>query len=103
MADPMKIRASNNNGVTEVKVLMSHPMEGGQRKDSEGKIVPAHYITEVKATSGGKTVLQAYWGQSVSQNPYLSFKFKGGAKGDKVQVDWVDNKGDKRSDEATIS
>lgn len=103
MADPMKIRASHNNGVTEVKVLMSHPMEGGLRKDTEGKIVPAHYITEVTATAGGKTVLQAYWGQSVSQNPYLSFKFKGGAKGEKVQVNWVDNKGDKRSDEATIS
>ncbi|MGB8856284.1 MAG: thiosulfate oxidation carrier complex protein SoxZ [Burkholderiales bacterium] len=103
MADPMKIRASNNNGVTEVKVLMSHPMEGGLRKDAEGKVVPAHFITEVTATSGGKTVLQCYWGQSVSQNPYLSFKFKGGAKGEKVQVNWVDNKGDKRSDEATIS
>lgn len=103
MADPMKIRASHNNGVTEVKVLMSHPMEGGLRKDSEGKIVPAHYITEVTATASGKTVLQAYWGQSVSQNPFLSFKFKGGAKGEKVQVNWLDNKGDKRSDEATIS
>jgi sulfur-oxidizing protein SoxZ len=103
MADPMKIRATSNNGVTEVKVLMSHPMETGQRKDSEGKTVPAHFITEVTATAAGKTVLQAYWGQSVSQNPYLSFKFKGGAKGEKIQVDWVDNKGDKRSDEATIS
>lgn len=103
MADPMKIRATSNNGVTEVKVLMSHPMETGQRKDSEGKTVAAHFITEVAATASGKTVLQAYWGQSVSQNPYLSFKFKGGAKGEKVQVNWVDNKGDKRSDEATIS
>lgn len=103
MADPMKIRATSNNGVTEVKVLMSHPMETGQRKDSEGKTVAAHFITEVTATASGKTVLQAYWGQSVSQNPYLSFKFKGGAKGEKIQVNWVDNKGDKRSDEATIS
>jgi sulfur-oxidizing protein SoxZ len=103
MADAMKIRAVNNNGVTEVKVLMSHPMETGQRKDSEGKIVPAHFITEVTAVSGGKTVLKAFWGQSVSQNPYLSFKYKGGAKGEKIQVNWVDNKGDKRSDEAAIS
>ncbi len=103
MADPMKIRATNTNGVTEVKVLMSHPMETGQRKDGEGKLVPAHFITEVTATAGGKTVLQCFWGQSVSQNPYLSFKFKGGAKGEKVQVNWVDNKGDKRSDEAAIA
>jgi hypothetical protein len=49
MSDPMKIRATNANGVTEVRVLMSHPMETGQRKDAAGKTVPAHYITEVTA------------------------------------------------------
>ena len=103
MADPMKIRASFNNGVTDVKVLMSHPMETGLRKDAEGKIVPAHFIQEVTATHGGKTVLQCNWSQSVSQNPFLAFKFKSGAKGDKVQITWVDNKGDRRADEATIT
>jgi sulfur-oxidizing protein SoxZ len=73
------------------------------RKDSQGKIVPAHFIKEVKAMAGGKVVLQCLWGQTVSQNPYLAFKFKGGAKGEKVQVNWVDNKGDSRTDEATIA
>jgi sulfur-oxidizing protein SoxZ len=102
MADPMKIRANNNNGVTEVKVLMAHPMEGGLRKDAQGKIVPAHYINEVTAMHGSKVVLQCLWGQSVSQNPFLAFKFKGGAKGEKVQINWKDNKGDARTDEATI-
>jgi sulfur-oxidizing protein SoxZ len=38
----------------------------------------------------------------VAKNPFLAFKFKGGAKGDKIQIAWVDNHGDKRSDEATI-
>ena len=103
MADPMKIRASFNNGVTEVKVLMAHPMEGGLRKDAQGKIIPAHFISEVTATYGGKVVLQCLWGQSVSQNPYLAFKFKGGAKGEKIQINWKDNKGDARTDEASIA
>jgi sulfur-oxidizing protein SoxZ len=103
MADPMKIRAQFVNGVTEVKVLMSHPMETGQRKDAAGKTVPAHYITEVSATYNGKPVLSAMWGPSISQNPYLSFKFKGGAKGEKIIVSWTDSKGDKRTDEALIS
>lgn len=103
MADPMKIRAAINGEYTEVKVLMSHPMETGLRKDAAGAVVPAHYISEVTATSSGKTVLECRFSQSVAQNPYLAFKFKGGAKGGKVQVNWVDNKGDKRSDEATIS
>ena len=49
MASPMKIRATTTAGVTEVKALMSHPMETGRRKDADGQLVPAHYITEVTA------------------------------------------------------
>lgn len=103
MGNPMKIRAATKDGVTEVKVLMSHEMETGQRKDSSGAIVPAHFITELVATWNGKTVLEAQFGTAISKNPYLAFKFKGGEKGDKVSVSWKDNKGDARTDEATIS
>jgi sulfur-oxidizing protein SoxZ len=103
MADPMRIRAANKDGVTEVRVLMSHPMETGARKDASGATVPAHYIKDLEATHGGKTVLKAQFSGSVSQNPFLSFKFKGGAKGEKVAVKWVDTKGATRTDEATIA
>ncbi|MBY0269341.1 MAG: thiosulfate oxidation carrier complex protein SoxZ [Burkholderiales bacterium] len=103
MADPMRIRATVRDGVVNVKVLMSHEMETGQRKDAAGKLVPAHYIRSVSATYQGKTVLSAQWGPAIAKNPYLEFSFKGGQKGDKVVVTWEDNKGEKRSDEATIS
>jgi sulfur-oxidizing protein SoxZ len=103
MADPMKIRATAKDGLTEVKILMSHEMETGQRKDAAGVLIPAWFITEVTAQHNGKTVLTADFGSSVAKNPYLSFKFKGGAKGDKIAVSWIDNKGDKRSDEAAIA
>ena len=104
MADPMRIRANvDANGVTEVKVLMNLEMETGQRKDASGKTIPAWYIQNVTATHSGKTVLSAQWGPAVSKNPFLSFKFKGAQKGEKVQVTWVDNRGDKRTDEATIA
>ena len=103
MGNPMKIRAANKDGVTEVKVLVSHEMETGQRKDAAGAIVPAWFITELVAKHGDKVVLTSEFGPSVSKNPYLAFKFKGGAKGEKVIVSWKDNKGDSRTDEATIS
>ena len=103
MANPMKIRASTKEGVTEVKVLISHEMETGQRKDAAGAIVPAWFITELVAKHGDKTVLNCEFGPSVSTNPYLAFKFNGGAKGDKLAVTWVDNKGDTRSDEVQIA
>ena len=103
MADPMRIRAAERDGVVNVKVLMSHEMETGQRKDNTGKIVPAHFISKVTATHKGKTVLSAEWGPAVAKNPFLEFNFKGGQKGDKIQITWTDNKGDKRTDEAVIN
>jgi len=103
MADPMRIRAKMEGDKTVVRVLMSHEMETGQRKDASGKLVPAWFIQEVTATCNGKTVLSAQWGPAVSKNPYLQFQFSGAKAGDKVNVTWVDNKGDKRSDEAVIA
>jgi sulfur-oxidizing protein SoxZ len=102
MADPMKIRAVSRNNVTDVRVLMAHEMETGQRKDSAGNLVPAWYINEVTASLNGKPMMKAHWGPAISKNPYLQFKIKGGQKGDKVTVTWVDNKGEKRTDEATV-
>jgi sulfur-oxidizing protein SoxZ len=103
MADPMRIRAQLMGDKVDVRVLMSHEMETGQRKDAEGKTVPAHFIQSVSATCNGKTVLSAQWGPAVSKNPTLAFRFSGAKVGDKVIVTWVDNKGDKRTDEATIT
>ncbi|HLX30051.1 MAG TPA: thiosulfate oxidation carrier complex protein SoxZ [Casimicrobiaceae bacterium] len=103
MADPMKIRANLVGDETEVKVLMSHEMETGQRKDAQGKVIPAWFIQNVKVMHNDKVVLAAQWGPAVSKNPFLSFKFKDGAKGDKVTITWVDNHNDTRTDEATIA
>ena len=103
MPDPMKIRATLVGDSTEVKTIISHEMETGQRKDAQGKIVPAWFIQTVTATYSGRTVLSAQWGTAVAKNPFLSFRFRGGAKGEKVEITWVDNRGDKRTDEAVIS
>ncbi len=103
MSDPMRIRAQQKGDFTEVRVLMAHVMETGQRKDAAGNIVPAFHIQTVTATWNGKPVLSAQFGPAVSQNPVMNFTFKGGAKGDKVVVTWTDTKGDKRTDEAVIA
>jgi len=103
MGNPMKIRAKADGDVVEVKMLMSHIMETGQRKNQAGEPIPAHFIQTVSATCNGRPVLSAQWGPAVSANPFLSFKFKGGQKGEKVTVTWVDSKGDSRSDEAVIN
>ena len=103
MGGPMKIRAAVKDGVTEVKVLMQHDMETGLRKDSSGALIPAKFITELTAKYQERVVLNAQFGTAVSKNPYLVFRFKGGARGEKVAISWVDNTGDSRSDTAEIT
>lgn len=100
----IKIRAKTDGTTTTVKALISHSMETGMRKDKKsGKVIPAHFIQEVICTHNGNAVMTALWGPAISKNPYLSFKFTGASKGDTLKLNWVDNKGDKDSIEATIS
>ena len=98
----IKIRAKEKDGITQVKALISHPMETGNRKDSTGNVIPGHYIEEVIVKQGDKIVLTAQWGPAVSKDPYLAFKFKGAFKGDMLTLHWVDNKGESDSLDAEI-
>lgn len=103
MADPMKIRAQMAGDKATVRVLMSHEMETGQRKDPAGAVIPAWFIQTVTAKHNGKVVMEAQWGPAISKNPFLQFAVKGAKAGDKIALTWVDNKGDSRTDEATVS
>ena len=102
MGDPMRIRAVAKGGSVIVKILMSHPMETGQRK-VKGKVVPAHFIENITVKVNGKTVIEAQTSQAVSRNPVFAFRAKGGAKGDKVEIGWVDNEGETNSIEAAVA
>ena len=103
MAEPMKIRATLQVDTADVRILMLHPMETGQRKDSKGEIVPMHFIQNVVVTHNGKTVLDAQWSQAISRNPFLGLRVKGAKAGDKISVTWTDNKGDQRTDEVAVA
>ncbi len=103
MAETIKIRAKSTDDTVTVKVLVTHPMETGTRKDSKTKkLVPAHFIQEVKAEAHGKVVFHADTGAGVAKNPYFAFKFKGASKGDTIKISWVDNMGNADSREAVV-
>jgi len=102
MSDPMRIRATEKDGIVDVKILMKHDMESGQRKDASGKLIPAWFINMLNVKAQGKDVFNAEFGPGVSKDPFLNFKYRG-SKGDKLVVNWIDTKGDKRTDEATVS
>ena len=103
MSDPMRIRAQMQGGNAVVRVLMSHEMESGQRKDAAGATIPAWHITEVVAALNGIPVLTAQWGTAIAKNPFMQFTVKGAKSGDKISIAWTDNRGDKRSDEVAVS
>ena len=94
MSEAMKMRATMQGDAADVKVLIQHIMETGQRKDKKtGNLIPAHFINQVSATLNGKMVLDMQWGVGISRNPFIGFRVKGAKAGDKVAVHAVDNLG----------
>lgn len=104
MADAMKMRATMEGDVADVKVLIQHPMDTGLMKDKKtDKLIPAFFINQVVATLNGKTVLDAQWGVGIATNPFVGFRVKGAKPGDKVAVNAVDNLGTKYDGEVIVA
>lgn len=104
MARQTRIRTKIQDGVTEILVLVSHPMETGQRIDPATKDkIPAHWIQKMTFALNGKEVAVADMGVGVSKDPLVGIKIKGAKPGDKVKVTWSDNNGESGDVETTIS
>lgn len=103
MAGPMKARARLEGNVADVRVLMTHPMETGQRKDRSGKPIPLHFIQNLTVKLNGKVVVEGQISQAVSRNPVFSFRLSGAKKGDKVEIGWTDNKGEASKTETAVA
>jgi sulfur-oxidizing protein SoxZ len=103
MARETKIRTRTQEGVIEVLVLVTHPMETGMRKDkATGNVIPAHFIQELTIELNGKPMASASLGIGVSENPLLGFRSKTAKNGDKVKATWKDNKGETGTAEAVV-
>ena len=103
MGEQIKIRAQIQGDVTEVRILMQHPMETGLRKDDKGQTLPAQFIQSFTVSLNGKPIIDGQLNTSISKNPLFTFKARGVKGGDKLAVTWVDNTGDKRLDEITVA
>jgi sulfur-oxidizing protein SoxZ len=102
MASSIRVRAISSGDLTEVQVLIQHPMDSGFVKDDKGEIIPPHFIKELTFEHEGKTIFVADWGTAISKDPYVKFSFKGAKKGDELKVTWVDNKGERDTTIAKI-
>jgi sulfur-oxidizing protein SoxZ len=102
MSEPIKIRARIQGEITEIRILMQHPMETGQRKDEKGQTLPAHFIQVFSVSHNGKPMIDGQLNTSVAKNPLFAFKARGLKTGDKLTITWLDNMGNRRQDELTL-
>lgn len=98
----MKIRAKLIGDIVEIKLIISHPMETGHKKDSFDQLIPAHFIQLLTITLNDKSILEAQWGTGIAKNPYLTLRVKGAKVGDKVNVAWLDNLGKSGTQDALV-
>ena len=95
----IKIRSKREDGRTQIRTLISHPMETGRNKDPEtNRPVPAHHIRELAVFHNGKAIVNCQMGASISKDPYFAFMLKGGEPGDKIRIEWLDNLGNRDSE-----
>ncbi len=98
----IKIRTKRLNGNTQIRMLITHPMENGRLKDKEGKLIPAHFIQELFVEHNGINIVTTHMAGSISKNPYFDFLLKGGEAGDEIKISWVDNLGQTDTQTHTI-
>ena len=87
--------------VIDVKTIVSHNMETGQRKDQDGKIIPRNIINKFIATFNGKPVFTANLGTGISANPYIAFTMKVPGPGE-FEFTWIEDGGNRIQDQQTL-
>jgi sulfur-oxidizing protein SoxZ len=91
----IKVRTKRIDGKTQIRVLISHPMEHGRNKDKEtGRMIPAHFIRELTIKHNDNFIVTCEMAGSISKDPYFAFMLNGGKANDKLTVTWEDNQGE---------
>ena len=88
--------------LVEVKALVQHVMETGNRRDADGKIVPRKILNKFVCTVAGKQVFAADFEPAISANPYIQFKFRATESGP-VTLTWTDDDGSTITGEESVT
>jgi len=95
-------KEAKKGDLVEVKALVAHIMESGQRKNAQGEVIPRKILNKFTCTVNGKEVFAADFEPAVAANPYIQFKFKAEESGP-VVLTWTDDDGSKIVGEETIA
>jgi sulfur-oxidizing protein SoxZ len=99
----VKVPKSASAGeVITIKTLISHPMESGQRKDKDGKVIPREIINRFTCDFNGENVIDVALDPAVSTNPYIEFDAKVPEAGE-FKFTWYDDDGSVYEDSKKIA
>lgn len=87
-------KAAAKGEIIEIKSLISHPMESGQRKGKDGNLIPRQIINKFIVTFNGKEFFSADWAPAVAANPYMAFFMRAEESGT-MEFTWIDDDGSK--------
>lgn len=105
----MKMRARLIEGgplgknITELKIIIVHPMRTGRSKNDDGQLMPAHFMQLMQVVLNGQVIVDAQTGTGISRNPYFTFYLQGTRVGDVIAVNWQDNHGLSGHGEVTVA
>jgi sulfur-oxidizing protein SoxZ len=100
----IKIRSKRMDGNTQIRMLIAHPMEHGRNRDTKtNALIPAHFIQELTVKHNKNVIITGSTGANISKDPYFAFTLKGGNVGDKITISWVDNLGNKDTQEHIVN
>ena len=89
----LKVPKEAKKGDTiEIKTLMPHIMESGQRKDKNGKAIPRKIINKFACEFNGKPLFSATLEPAIAANPYMQFFAKVEESGT-FKFTWTDDDG----------
>jgi sulfur-oxidizing protein SoxZ len=78
--------------IVEIKALVAHAMESGQRRDVRGNPIPRKILNRFTCTFNGRTVLDAKLEPAIAANPYFAFPFRASESGS-FEFTWIDDDG----------
>lgn len=88
--------------VFEIKTLISHPMEPGQRRDNMGQLIPRDIINRFVCTYNGQEVFRADFFPAIAANPFLTF-FTVATESGELVFQWTDDHGATQAETTKIT
>ncbi len=97
-----KVKITQTDHYSELKILITHPMENGRSRDTHNQLIPAHFIQNLQVFRNQIEIIHLQLGGSISKQPFLVFHLEKLQPGEQISVHWLDNQGQTDSVEQTI-